>query len=162
MFFATANGALVTVLDLPWWVYVLIGTIVFTSAFCGVWLASIAFDRETEDETYPCLAHLGTENNGTELWCWLQHGHSGRHLDQFGLEETVFTQEWPEDMHECVIPLNDEPFRMNNADLPPLPQRLSKGPVQPEHNRPWPGCFHQSSDGRCRLVKSHIGPHEYV
>lgn len=183
---------------LPWWIYVLIGTVVFTSAFGGIWLAGIAFDRETEDETYPCLAHLGTDTDGRELWCWLQHGHDGRHEDQSELPETVFTQEWPEDAHECVISLghtmadestcfcgadhespdfsHDQMRQMNaaghvvidenpgylpgSAPLPPLPQRLSKVPVQ--ENRPWPGCFHQSSDGRCRLVKSHIGPHDYV
>jgi hypothetical protein len=66
---------------LPWWTYVLIGTVAFTCAFSAVWLAGLAFDRETDNEPMPCMAHTGTERDGTELWCWQKYGHSGAHDD---------------------------------------------------------------------------------
>lgn len=182
---------------LPWWIYVLIGTVVFTSAFGGIWLAGIAFDRETGDETYPCLAHLGSDRDGVELWCWRVHSHPGPHADQFELPETVFTREWPEDAHECVISLGhtmaDEStcfcgpvgaeecdrLRQTNAagdviidenpgylpgsaPLPSLPQRLSKVPVQTEHNDPWPVCGHSNMNGTCDLAKGHPGDHSFM
>lgn len=179
---------------LPWWIYVLIGTVVFTSAFGGIWLAGIAFDRETEGETYPCLAHLGTDTDGAEDWCGQKHGHSGDHLGMrqyFDADETVFTREWPEDAHECVISLghtmadestcfcgpvgaeeDDGIFRQTNAagdviidenpgylpgsaPLPSLPQRLSKVPVQTEHNGPIPKCTVPD----CGRWAGHIGTH---
>lgn len=99
---------------LPWWIYVLIGTVVFTSAFGGIWLAGIAFDRETGDETYPCLAHLGTDTDGAEDWCGQKHGHSGDHLGMrqyFDADETVSRvtsvdcEGFPTYTHECVISL---------------------------------------------------------
>lgn len=29
----------------------------------------------------PCMTHMGTEEDGTELWCWLKYGHGGPHED---------------------------------------------------------------------------------
>lgn len=179
---------------LPWWIYVLIGTVVFTSAFGGIWLAGIAFDRETEDETYPCLAHLGTDTDGAEDWCGQIHGHSGSHLGMrqyFDADETVFTREWPEEdgvfqqtnaAGDVVIDENpgylpgSEPVSfttMNGVttsvdadgsvtELPPLPQRLSKVPVQPEHNDPWQVCGHSNMNGTCDLAKGHPGDHSFM
>jgi hypothetical protein len=37
-----------------------------------------------EDEAagpMPCMAHTGTDRDGTELWCWQKYGHSGAHDD---------------------------------------------------------------------------------
>lgn len=83
---------------LPWWTYVLIGTIAFACSFVAVWLAGIAFDREAPSEgPFPCLTHIGHDPELGTLWCWLVHGHDGDHQSQFGLEETAFSREWPED-----------------------------------------------------------------
>lgn len=40
--------------------------------------------REQRDEAAydgPCMAHTGTDTDGTELWCWQKSGHSGTHDD---------------------------------------------------------------------------------
>ena len=29
----------------------------------------------------PCMVHVGTDRDGTELWCWQKYGHSGAHDD---------------------------------------------------------------------------------
>jgi hypothetical protein len=37
-----------------------------------------------EDEAagpMPCMTHVGTDLDGTELWCWQKYGHSGAHDD---------------------------------------------------------------------------------
>lgn len=173
---------------LPWWIYVLIGTVVFTSAFGGIWLAGIAFDRETEDETYPCLAHLGTDTDGAEDWCGQKHGHSGDHLGMrqyFDADETVFTREWPEEEGPLLRDGEDLEYQSPGiykivpAPRPSLPQRLSKVPEQdsaiqgsgytpaqllgqPDHNDPWPVCGHSNMNGMCDLAKGHPGDHSHM
>jgi len=167
---------------LPWWTYVLIGTISFTSALAGQWLANIAEPGiKHDDEPYPCHAYLGQTPDGVNLWCWLTAGHDEDHADQFESgTETVFTREWPdEDIDvttasdaddvalEWPVPgwvtklqaeLDDEP-------LPELPQRRHfqaslKAPV--ERIDPWPQCDDTVPLGRCRLAQAHPGLHEYI
>lgn len=157
---------------LPWWTYVLIGTVAFVCSFGAVWLANIAQPgvEQPDDGPFPCFAWLGHDGDGLEMWCWLRHGHSGRHEDQSELPDTAFTREChgaSEDEHRTLLDDGEDLEYISPGVykiLPPLPQRLSKVPAQTEHtpSQPWPGCEHQSSDGRCRLVKSHIGPHEYL
>jgi hypothetical protein len=85
----TADGmGLITV---EWWQLGVIGV--------GVFLAVLIADRvsshldmrrearqDTEHGPYPCLKHLGTEVDGYEWWCWRQHGHEGKHLNQWGVD----------------------------------------------------------------------------
>lgn len=153
---------------LPWWTYVLIGTVAFTCSFGAVWLAGIAFDREAPDEEpYPCGQHLGTDADGAEDWCWQLAGHDGDHL---GMRQdwsgVLLTREWPEDtvIREENLP---EPVSFTTMDgvtttieavLPPLPRRSSKEFL---HNDPWPQCRQQSSDGRCVRVSGHMMEHDF-
>lgn len=157
---------------LPWWTYVLIGTVAFTCSFGAVWLAGIAFDREAPDEEpYPCGQHLGTDADGAEDWCWQLAGHDGDHL---GMRQdwsgVLLTREWPEEDDGIFrqtnaagdVVIDENPgYLPGSAPLPPLPQRLSKVPVQPEHNDPWPQCRQQSSDGRCVRVSGHMMEHDF-
>lgn len=117
---------------LPWWSYVLIGTAAFTCALLGQWLANLAQlgVEKPDDGPFPCFEHMGTDENQRELWCWLLQGHEGRHEDQSELPETVFTREWPDEENIDVTTAADE----DDVFLPVLPQRLSKVPVQTEHN----------------------------
>lgn len=89
---------------LPWWTYVLLGTVCVGSSLLGVWLANRAElgTEQPDDGPFPCLHHLGTDDDGAEDWCWQMAGHPGDHLGG--------RQEWPE--------------------LPELPQRVSRGPEQ--------------------------------
>lgn len=67
---------------LPWWTYVLIGTIAFASALVGQWLANMAElgIEQPDDGPFPCFAHLGTDDDGAEDWCCRLVGHDGEHL----------------------------------------------------------------------------------
>lgn len=47
----------------------------------------------------PCMAHVGTDTDGTELWCWQKSGHSGAHDDY-----DRSTAEWLADM---ALKIND-------------------------------------------------------
>lgn len=140
---------------LPWWTYVLIATIVFTSAVVAVWLAGVAFEKSVSDDgPFPCGEHLGTDDDGAEDWCWQVAGHDGEHL---GMRQdwsgVLLSSEWDGGPNEEIEP------------LPALPQRLSKVPVQgsgytpaqllgqTEHNDPWPVCC---LDG-CPRSKGHPG-----
>lgn len=38
-------------------------------------------DREYDTVVRPCMAHVSTDTDGTELWCWQRAGHSGPHDD---------------------------------------------------------------------------------
>lgn len=162
---------------LPWWTYVLIGTVVFACSFGAVWLANIAQPgvEQPGDGPFPCGAHLGTDEDGAEDWCWQLAGHDGDHLGM--------RQDWPEDLAVSRVTSVDcegfPRYESDSAQLPDLPQRLSKVPEQgtaiqgsgytpaqllgqTEHNDPWPTCHGTSTEGACRLAKAHPGPHEYV
>lgn len=74
---------------LAWWTWPVMAGLVFTA----MWLALRLHDwqetrRYETDGPHPCLAHLGTEPDGTEWWCWLREGHSGVHLNQWGVDVT--------------------------------------------------------------------------
>lgn len=168
-------------LFIPWWTYVLLGTVAFVCAFLGVWLAHLSGfgAREGDDEPFPCFAHMQVDEYGNERWCWLPQGHDDDHVSQLGLDDnTAFTEEWPEDpvrVHRIEWPvpswLNEESVSFTTmdgvtttfeadgtiTDLPPLPQRLSRVPVQTGHNDPWPTCDH----GLCELPRAHQGPHSH-
>lgn len=81
---------------LPWWTYVLIGTVVFACSFGAVWLANIAQPgvEQPGDGPFPCGAHLGTDEDGAEDWCWQLAGHDGDHL---GMRQYFDAElpEWP-------------------------------------------------------------------
>lgn len=125
---------------LPWWTYVLIGTVAFTCSFAAVWLAGIAFDRETPDDgPFPCGEHLGTDEDGAEDWCWQVAGHDGDHLGM--------RQDW-----SGLVPPTDQV-----PPLPDLPQRVSM-----LHNDPWPTCGHSSMNGTCDRAKGHPGEHLFM
>lgn len=149
---------------LPWWIYVLLGTVVFICALLGQWLANVAQlgVEQPDDGPFPCFEHMGTDENGRELWCWLLQGHEGRHEDQSELPETVFTRAGPPAflLDEMLAEAGDSP---EDVTLPPLPQRLSKVPVQTEHNDPWPQCeeTNGTDEWTCRLAKAHLGDHRY-
>lgn len=74
---------------LPWWVYVLLGTVTFTCSLAGQWLANLAQlgVDQPDDGPFPCFAHLGTEGDGAEDWCGQLAGHEGEHLGM--------NREWP-------------------------------------------------------------------
>lgn len=174
---------------LPWWTYVLLGTVTFTCALLGQWLANLAqLGVEHDDGPFPCGEHLGTDEDGAEDWCWQLAGHDGDHLGmrQYfdGLPETVFTREWPDEENIC-LPCgadHDSPdfsHQQGTSPLPELPQRLSKVPGQgsaiqgsgytpaqllgqTEHNDPWPVCGHSNMNGMCDLAKGHPGDHSHM
>lgn len=148
---------------LPWWVYVLVGTIAFTCALAGQWLANMAQlgVDQPDDGPFPCFEHLGTDDDGAEDWCGRLAGHEGEHLGMNRecarptVYERLFESEGFERVDVTTASDGDELL------LPgPGEWQTSKAPRQ--ENRPWPGCMQQSGDGRCRLVTSHIGPHEYI
>lgn len=72
---------------LVWWTWPAIAGIVFGSMYLAM-LVSTRRDRKEEKASgpYPCLAHLGTEPDGMEWWCWLREGHAGVHLNQWGVD----------------------------------------------------------------------------
>lgn len=72
---------------LVWWTWPAIAGIVFGSMYLAMLVST---RRERKEEAaggpYPCLAHLGTEPDGMEWWCWLREGHAGVHLNQWGVD----------------------------------------------------------------------------
>lgn len=73
---------------LPWWIYVLIGTVSFTCALLGQWLANIAEPGIKQDDgPFPCGEYLGMDEEGTDDWCWQVAGHDCEHVGM--------RQEWP-------------------------------------------------------------------
>lgn len=158
---------------LPWWVYVLLGTVTFICALLGQWLANVAQlgVEQPDDGPFPCFAHLGTDEDGAEDWCGQLAGHEGDCLGMrqyFDAEETVFTREWPDEDGpllrdgEDLEYLSPGIYGVVPAPLPELPQRLSKVPAQTEHNDPWPFCGEQKGVLICTMAKGHPHEHKYA
>lgn len=65
---------------LPWWTWPCIAVTVV----CSI-LAVMKYDAWKDERAhaktgpYPCLAHLGTDPSGMDLWCWLREGHTQPH-----------------------------------------------------------------------------------
>lgn len=79
---------------LAWWTWPLMAGIVFGT----MWVAMHLDRRRDRKEDaaagpHPCLAHLGTETDQTEWWCWLKEGHAGVHRNQWGVDVTEETGE---------------------------------------------------------------------
>jgi hypothetical protein len=70
---------------LVWWTWPAIAGIVFVSMWLVLWLDSRK-EGQADSGPYPCLAHLGTEPDGMEWWCWLREGHAGVHLNPWGVD----------------------------------------------------------------------------
>lgn len=45
----------------------------------------------------PCMAHTGTDTDGTELWCWQISGHEGPHDEP---EDTTWLDELAQSLPE--------------------------------------------------------------
>ncbi len=46
-------------------------------------------DRAYDAVARPCMVHVGTDTDRTELWCWQRAGHSGPHDDSSAYEEMI-------------------------------------------------------------------------
>lgn len=83
-------------LTLTWWTYPLIAiasvcSMLISHAVVGAWEDRQEQKSQADRGPYPCLAHLGTDDQGTEFWCWHQEGHSGPH------EELMIIDPWAEE-----------------------------------------------------------------
>lgn len=104
---------------LPWWTWPCIAVTVV----CSI-LAVMKYDAWKDERAhaktgpYPCLAHLGTDEFGYELWCHRREGHTEPHgyPEMFGDDDPVEGPEpvagslctWGEDgagnEHACLKP----------------------------------------------------------
>lgn len=65
---------------LTWWTWPAIAGIVFASMWLVLWLDTRKQKRaEADSGPYPCLAHLGTDPEGSHSWCGQLEGHDGPH-----------------------------------------------------------------------------------
>lgn len=81
---------------LDWTAYPFI-TLAVALPMAVLWLIEhrkeVQADREYDG---PCMAHTGTDRDGTELWCWQRYGHEGPHDDSGAYEEmmTILRRDW--------------------------------------------------------------------
>lgn len=101
--------------SLYWWVYLVIGLSVFISTAAAIRYEEWRESKRKTGPDYPCLVHLGTEENGTELYCGLLDGHQDPH----GTEQ-IFTSS---DTTELV-----------NGELAPIEWPVSRWSADQTHN----------------------------
>lgn len=92
---------------LVWWTWPAIWAVVLAAVYVSFRLSAWR-DRRLEAKEdrgpEPCLAHMGTDPDGHEHWCWLKHEHEGQHMNQWGVPQGDFDQDEEE-------PAPGDPFK---------------------------------------------------
>lgn len=97
-------------------------------------------DREYDG---PCMAHTGTDRDGTELWCWQKAGHSGAHDDAGAYEELT---------SRLRAAARDQCFRSSNCVL----RNGHSDPCQLEYSDDDPDVLDISTHAVTRSLLAHI------
>lgn len=143
---------------LVWWTWPVLWAVVVTAVYAS-YRVSAWQDRRAEAKQdrgpEPCLIHLGTDPDGFEHWCWLKDGHTGPHMNQWGVPQEDFDDDEP----------TDEEIMELGATIMAAHPEVPRGEMQSPPGLPVPPALCEwgedgaGNESACWKPYGHDGPH---
>lgn len=99
-------------MTLKWWTWPVLWAVVLFSVYSAQRLSAwrdARLEARQERGPEPCLAHMDTDADQFEHWCWKRFGHDGPHMNCWGVPQDDFDDEleheFPPD-EELVVPVS--------------------------------------------------------
>jgi hypothetical protein len=95
---------------LKWWTWPIMWSVVMIAVYSAQRLSAWS-DRRHEKRNRsltpePCVAHMGTDADDYDHWCWLRDGHDGEHRNLWGVPQSDFDAQ--EDELDREFPPDEE------------------------------------------------------